>query len=722
MKKLYFLSVILCFYSTSNAQVINFVNTNFKNIFLNSSSTIQNAKDLNGNWFSVDANHNGEIELTEALQVSYVNAGCVGCEGTIYQINDLSDVVHFTNLRELFVYGNSLTTLDVSMLPNLTWLWCSENQLTSINISGLTNLKNLTCDDNNLTAIDVAGKTSLERISCSLNQLTSLDLTGLTNLIFLNCSDNQLGTLELNHLVNLLYLHCYNNSQLASLFIKNGMVENTLNFSNNPNLRYICADSNQLNTIQSSINSYGYTNCHVNSYCSFAPGGTFYVLEGNVKYDLNGNGCDNLDYVLPNTKFSMVNGSVTDVFVSDQLGEYYIPFQAGNYSVAPVFENASYFSFSPSSINLSFPSQSSPFTQNFCVSANGVRPDLEVTLLPLNAARPGVNAKYKLVYKNKGNQLQSGSVNVVFDDAILDFVIATPVVSNATGNSLSWNFTDLQPFETREITFDLNLNSPMETPPVNGGDVLNYTAEITSAQTDETPNDNIAVFEQTVVNSFDPNDKTCLEGATIAPSEVGKYVHYLIRFENTGTYPAENIVVKDMIDTAKFDINSLVPINGSHNFYTKITGNKVEFIFENINLPFDDASNDGFVAFKIKTKPTLVAGNSFSNSASIYFDYNFPIVTNTATTTIQALSAQDFEFGQYFSIYPNPVNDVLNIETKQTIEVSSICIYNTLGQLVLVVPNAQNLKAVDVSSLSSGNYFIKINSDKGASNTKFIKQ
>ncbi len=58
--------------------------------------------------------------------------------------------------------------------------------------------------------------------------------------------------------------------------------------------------------------------------------------------------------------------------------------------------------------------------------------------------------------------------------------------------------------------------------------------------------------------------------------------------------------------------------------------NKVEFIFENINLPFDDANNDGFVAFKIKTKSSLVLGDTFSNSANIYFDYNFPIVTNTA--------------------------------------------------------------------------------------------
>ncbi len=153
--------------------------------------------------------------------------------------------------------------------------------------------------------------------------------------------------------------------------------------------------------------------------------------------------------------------------------------------------------------------------------------------------------------------------------------------------------------------------------------------------TDDTPQDNTFAFNQTIVNSFDPNDKTCLEGSSVSTEMVGQYLHYMIRFENTGTAPAQNIIVKDIIDITKYDLSSLIPLTGSHPFTTRIVGtNKVEFIFENINLPSEPDSNDGYVAFKIKTKPTLVAGNSVANSASIYFDYNLPIVTNTATTAI----------------------------------------------------------------------------------------
>lgn len=652
MKNIYFLLLGLCLTISASAQIINFPDANFKAKLLQANVSNQIAQNLSGNFFKIDQNNNGEIEIGEALQVKYLDL-------TISNISSLTGIQNFINITHLYCGNNFLTDFDSQGLINLKYLYLFNNRFTSLDVSSL---------------------------------------------------------------ISLLDFDCSNNILLNRLNIKNGIQE-VVYLNYNPNLRYICADDNQLLVVQNTLNSYGYINCNLNSYCSFVPGGTFYIIHGNAKYDENNNGCDVSDINFPNLKFSITNGTISGNFISNLSGNYSIPIQAGTHTITPVLENPTYFTVSPANVNVTFPTQASPFTQNFCVTANGVHPDLEVILMPIVPARSGFDAVYKLVYKNKGTNTQSGSINLSFNDAVLDFVSAIPTIANQTLNNLSWNFTNLQPFETREITFTLNVNSPMETPAVNSGDQLDFSAVISPIAGDEIPFDNTFWLKQIVVNSFDPNDKTCLEGATIAPSEVGKYVHYMIRFENNGTANAQNIVVKDMIDTAKFDINSLVPIKGSHSFVTNITsGNKVEFIFENINLPFDDANNDGYVAFKIKTKPTLVAGNTFSNSASIYFDYNFPIVTNTAVTTIQALSTQDFAFGTYFTVYPNPANNVLNIETKQTIEVTSVSIYNQLGQLVLVIPNAQNTKSVDVSSLSSGNYFIKINSDKGTSNTKFIKK
>jgi|694.fasta_scaffold60355_6 Leucine-rich repeat (LRR) protein len=628
------------------------------------------------------------------------------------------DVSDLTNLQELNCRDNQLPSLNVSGLTNLISLSCSSNQLPSLNVSGLTNLGFIDCSYNQLPSINVSGLTVLAYIDCSNNQLPSIDVSGLTYLQSLDCSYNQLTSIDVSGFTFLNFLDC-NNNQLISLFVKNGRNEN-IAFNNNPNLQYICADEGQIASIQNQITQYGYANCHVNSYCSFTPGGTFYTIQGNNRYDSNDNGCDASDINFPNFKLSFTDGTNTGNLIADTTGAFHYDVQAGTQTFTPTLENPAYFNVSPTTASVTFPTTASPFTQNFCITANGVKNDLEVTIIPIEVARPGFDATYKIIYKNKGNQVANGSLSFAFNDTVMDLVTATPVNTGSATNSLSWTYSNLNPFETREINLTFNINSPMETPAVNGGDVLNYSATIVGA-TDETPTDNVFSLNQTVVNSYDPNDKTCLEGTTITPSMVGNYVHYVIRFENTGTFAAQNVVIKDMIDTTKFDISSLIPQSSSHPFVTKITNtNKVEFIFENINLPFDDANNDGYVAFKIKTKPTLVLGNTFTNTAGIYFDYNFPIVTNTTTTTVATLGNQDFDFGSVFSLSPVPAKNSLTISTKQTVVVSSVSIYNTLGQLVQVHTNPN--ETIDVSSLQSGSYFVRITSDKGSANGKFLKE
>jgi hypothetical protein len=678
MKKLYFLVVALCVFSATKAQIINFPDPVFKAKLLSAKAT-NNVAGVGTSFtysINIDSNNDGEISVDEALQVNILRIG-----GSL--ISDLSGIEYFKNINSLICNNNTLTKLELSELTKLVALDCKNNLLTSLN------LKN----------------PKLYQVYCNSNMLSTLDVSNLTNLIQLYCSNND----------------------LKSIFIKGsgykGGFETVFDFIGNPNLKYICANESVLVEIQNKVSSYGYTNCAVNSYCSFVPGGTFYTIQGNQKFDSNNNGCDALDVVVPNLKFNITSGTTTGSFISGATGNYSIPVQAGTHTITPVVENPTYFNVSPTTVNVTFPTQTSPFTQNFCISSNGVHPDLEISLLPLEPARPGFDAKYKLVYKNKGNTTQSGSVNLTFDDAVLDLVVSNPATSTQTTNTLCWNFTDLLPFETREIVVTLNVNSPMETPSVASGTILAYVATITSAAIDETPIDNTFSFNQTVVNSFDPNDKTCLEGSIISPSLIGQYVHYMIRFENNGTANAQNIVVKDIIDLSKFDISTLVPTDASHSFVTNISsGNKVELIFENINLPFDDANNDGYVSFKIKTLPTLKVGDTFTNDASIYFDYNFPIVTNKATSTFKTLGVQDFEFSNYFTLYPNPAQSILNISSKEAIEVKSISIYNTLGQLFLVIPNPEKVSKIDVSSLKIGNYFIKINSDKGTSNARFIKE
>lgn len=71
------------------------------------------------------------------------------------------------------------------------------------------------------------------------------------------------------------------------------------------------------------------------------------------------------------------------------------------------------------------------------------------------------------------------------------------------------------------------------------------------------------------------------------------------------------------------------------------------------------------------------------------------------------------------SLFPNPVESILYINVNNA-EILSISVYNMLGQLTLSASH-QNSE-IDVSSLSHGNYILKVVSDKGISTSRFIKK
>jgi len=759
MKKIY-LIIFLVMFTVCNAQIVNIPDANFKAKLLSANTTNGIASNGANQNIVIDTNGDNEIQISEALNVSKLFIP--GQAGNM--IADLTGINQFTNLTSLSAFNNALTNLQISGLSNLQVIHVANNNLTALSVNNLNSLQNLTVTNNQLTNFSITNTPNLQTLSCSGNQLISVDISNFPNLITLECNNNLITTLVLNNNNNLanisasnnqlttipfgeapnlsnLYINnnlfttidvgqltqlgnfnFSNNPNLISFNIKNGKHNYTQNaipiFSNTPNLKYICVDDFELGIIYSLVNYYNQSNVVLNSYCSFTPGGNFHTIQGTTKYDTSNNGCDINDPAKAFQKFSITNSLNSGNMIASASGSYSIPVNTGSHTITPILENPSYFNISPTSFVANFPAQTSPLTQNFCLTANGTHNDLEVIILPITAASPGFDAKYKIVYKNKGTTTQYGTLVFNYNDNLMNFLNATLVPNSQTAGVINLNFTNLLPFETKEIILTFNLNTPTQIPALNGGDVLHYTAQI-NGTTDETPADNMFTLNQTIVNSFDPNDKTCLQGATIESAQVGDYVHYLIRFENTGTANAQNIVVKDEIDISKYDLSSLIALNASHNFVTRITGNVVEFIFENIQLPFDNATNDGYVSFKIKTKADLTVGDSFSNLAKIYFDYNHPIVTNTYTTTVQnVLGTSEISNDKAdLTIYPNPVKEVLNIQSKNQIVKAEI--YDTNGRILISASLKGN--SINVSELSKGNYIIKLSSKDKTSVHKFIK-
>lgn len=693
--------------------------------------TLSNISGLSANLQSLNCSAN---DLTSLDVSGLTNLIVLDCNSN--QLPSL-DVSSLTNLKNLNCSNNQIPSLELSNLPNIETLNCSQNLIENLNIFWLNNLNSLHCRNNQLTSLDLSNHTNLIQLDYSNNLIPNLDVSSLTNLQllglsgtqstvldignlnhlnFLFCNDNLLTTLDVSNATFLNDLNCSNN-QLATLFIKNGRDEQNLNYLGNPDLVYICADSSQIESIQTQLNTLGMNATVCNTYCSFTPGGNNNTITGITIFDYNNNGCDVADEVNPFIRLDINDGTETGSTVTNIDGTYNFYTDAGTFVITPNIENAEWFEFSPESSTFTFTSDNNIATQNFCIVAVGTHQDIEVVFAPLEPARPGFDATYKVVYKNKGNQMVSGAVNVLFDDAITDFISAEPTADVVAVNSLSWNYENLMPFENRSIVIRLNVNGPMETPAVNNGDILNFTASITPVVTDELPLDNQFVFNQTVVGSYDPNDITCLQGDSVPPSEIGNYLHYMIRFENTGNYHAENVVVKETIDLAKYDIESLQVLGTSHAVDARVKGNIAEFIFQNINL---DSGGHGNVLLKLKSKSTLVAGDQVSKKASIYFDYNFPIVTNDANTVFQTLSIGEHHLDNSIKMYPNPANEFVSVKASGLIK--SVEFYDVHGRILQTNLVNETEAKLELSKYSSGIYYLKIKTDNGYKVEKLVKK
>ena len=702
MKKITIL-LFLFIISNNYSQVVPIPDLEFKGILLSANGPLNNiAKDLAGNPATIDTNGDNEIQVSEALQISYIST--VGLGNNILSFQGIE---YFTNLVEFQSLQSQITEIDLTSNVNLTKLDLRSNGLTAINLANNNNLNFLDLSYTQISSLNISNLTQLRYLYFYNLPISTFDFSFFPLLQEVYCTGAPIAELDFSNNPIFNSLICGSPS-LTYLNIKNGFTNasQSIQVFNSPNYKYLCCDENEQSSF---INSYAvlFPNCNIGNYCSFTPGGTFYTITGETKFDANENGCYANDIILPNLKFDIISSNSNGSFYANATGNYSIPLQEGNYFVLPKLENPTYYNISPSSFNVQFPFETSPYNQNFCITPNGVHNDLEVSITRLKAPIPGTDVPYRIIFKNKGNQIQSGTITLNFDDAIMDFVSSNPIETSIITNQLTWDYTNLKPFETRTITFIMNLNSPMETPPVNTGDRIEFTGNIQPTNntiSDDFPDDNNINVSFGVVNSADPNDITCLEGNIVGSDKIGQYVHYMIRFENIGTANAMNVVIKNHIDTNKFDIATLIPLYSNYDFITKQKNNQFEFIFENINLPFDDENNDGYLVYKIKLKNNLVVGDTFTNQANIYFDFNFPIATNTESTTIQTLETESFLNNNKITVYPNPTSGMLTIQTEKNINFN-IEIFDVMGKKIAQL---QNQAIIDISNINSGMYILKM--------------
>ena len=584
-------------------------------------SPLNNITYIGGN---LTLSNDNTISSTLALQVTHIAGNLTYRLGQTVNpnLNPLSSLVsvggefHISveNITSMQGLG-SLTTVGGLLYVDTCHALTSLNGLTSLtNIGGLsldynTNLINIT----GLSQITTLNQGLFIGVNGSLNSLT-----GLNNLNLISYK-----------------LVIQGNNNLTSINALSGASINTiteLNISNNPNLS-LCQELNVCNYLFGggtyNIQNNGLGCNDFNQLIESCNLRWKNLIKGSLKFDFENDGCGVNDLAMDNVMVKATSGANVYSTFTNSNGEYRMFVPPGNYVVQST-SNLSNYTLTPLSAVASFPGVGGEQAINFCGTANQAINDVKVTFFATpRPPRPGFDVYYKVIYTNSGTTIMNGSVTFTFDGTKMNFVNSDVPIQSQNGTTLTWNYTNLYPFESREIDVKFNVLTP---PTVNGEDHIYLTSTINPTVGDSTPNNNTFSFNNLVVNSYDPNDKTVLQGDTVLVENLGEYLNYVVRFQNTGSASAINIRIEDVLQN-KLDPSTFQLIDLSHPGRVQLKNNIVEFIFDDINLPdstSDEPNSHGYVSFKIKPM-NAVFGNTIQNNASIFFDFNAPIITNTAS-------------------------------------------------------------------------------------------
>ena len=366
--------------------------------------------------------------------------------------------------------------------------------------------------------------------------------------------------------------------------------------------------------------------------------GSFNSIKGTLFYDKNSNGTKDANE--PYFSEAIVKSEKTGYVRSN------IPFNGffrndvdtGTYKTSVTF-NSPYYTTAPLTYTSTFSSYFNNDSLNFAVQPIQGKRDLSITLIGLTPSRPGFQTQYKLAYKNQGTDtVATGTVQLIKSNK-LTVVSTSPTYTSISGDTLRWNYTNLKPQDTASITLNFTVAAP---PSVNVGDKLTSIATISPVATDLTPADDTSRLVQTVIGSYDPNDKSESHAGSLTQQQLAanEWLQYTIRFQNTGTDTAFNVFIRDTL-SSKVDWNTLQMVSASHNYQLTINdNNKLSWAFNNILL-VDSNRNEplshGYIVYRIKPATSLAAGDTVKNIASIYFDYNLPVATNRENTIVQSI-------------------------------------------------------------------------------------
>ena len=642
-----------------------------------------------------------------------------------------------TALSYFVCEGNQLTSLP-TLPAGLSSMWCSHNPITSLPALP-SSLRLLNCDYTRITSFPTLPQ--LQTLSFVHNAVTSMPQlpASLTTLV---CSYNPLGTLPATLPLHLNTLQC-DSDLLTELPAYMPFLYN-LSCTQNPDLSclpriyqdslaYFHIYGTNIHCVPNRVTAVSHDQnldpatmplCSPESGCDF-----YFNISGNVHNDTSttcvsdslypGSDLSHIKVLLRDNNNKIVqqfytSGSGSYSFKTDSLASYQVSIDTSSLGLNAECPVGGIRRVSLSSLD------SIQLNQNFGVSCQGV--DYGVNSINGGHFRPA-HSHYLRFSVGNLSQIQHGAictsgtpnpgtVTVTFTgpaEYVSPFAGALAPTS-VFGKTVTYTLTDLDSLKPGGI----DMITSTDTQAVLGTQVC-VTVIVTPTHPDDNPYDDTLTHCYTVTNSNDPN----LKG--VYPTSVfqnGEWLTYTVEFQNTGNDTAYIVVVKDTLDQ-NIDASTFQYLASSNKVVIQLFGNAAVFTFPQINL-VDSATNPplstGWIQYKVKARENLPLGTQVSNTASIYFDNNPAVVTNTTINSVAPpLGIATISEESKIHLYPNPNKGTFTLETSNSIN-SPYTITDMLGHIITQQNISSDRQTINMSEAADGVYTLMV---KGSSPLRF---
>lgn len=436
------------------------------------------------------------------------------------------------------------------------------------------------------------------------------------------------------------------------------------------------------------------------------------LIAGRVFNDLDGDGAFNgADHGLYHVRVDLAGVGST---FTNHGGVYWFQSTPGVHTVelpaVPGWQNTTA---STRSVTLGSPNNGS-HDNDFGLQATSIEHHLhaELTNAP---TRCGMAITYWITVHNTGNQVEDLEIALDLDDRSA-FVWAEPAPATNSGGVQTWSFGGVGPTHHRQIALQVLMADASHL-----GETMHDAITVNAHQGGATTFTGTWVNDPVLECAYDPNDKTVVpvgDGQNhLTPME--STLSYTVRFQNTGTIAAENVVITDALDPS-LDPASLQLIAASHAVHAFIDqAGMMTFNFENIQLPAesdDEPASHGFVRFRVAPLGGLPDLTAVHNTADILFDANPAIVTNTTlnTLTYGLVGMDEHTAAPQINVVPNPAIASATVYLGEALQGRvAVSLVDAEGREVRRVVRQSNTVVIDRGALPDGIYLLRARDERG---------